>query len=274
MFDRMIESEPAGARTYSRRKYFMVSTLAVGTLALSAVVFSIFAEELSLGTDSFELSVLVMPVEPPATEPAPPRPRQPATNTPTQSASQVPMRQVNQARTDEPTVVPATVSTAANRQPSRPDVSRFEIGPLNSDPGPSDVSRNIGPAGNGTGGGLSTATQVAETTPDVEPPPVRKAEPPKHPPTQSLGVINGRATDLPKPAYPAAALAVNAQGKVDVQVLINENGRVVSAKAVSGSPLLRGAAENAARNARFSPTLLSNVPVKVTGVIIYNFTRG
>jgi protein TonB len=88
-----------------------------------------------------------------------------------------------------------------------------------------------------------------------------------------MGVVNGLAQSLPKPNYPAAALAVNIQGKVDVQVLIDESGRVVSAKAVSGSPMLRQAAEVAARNARFSPTTLSNVPVKVTGVIVYNFTR-
>jgi len=40
---------------------------------------------------------------------------------------------------------------------------------------------------------------------------------------------------------------------------------------VSGHPLLRGAAEQAARGARFSPTLLSGQPVKVSGVITYNF---
>ena len=90
---------------------------------------------------------------------------------------------------------------------------------------------------------------------------------------QSLGVVNGLAQSLPKPNYPAAALAVNIQGKVDVQVLIDESGRVVSAKAISGNGMLRQAAEQAARNARFSPTTLSRVPVKVTGVIVYNFTK-
>jgi protein TonB len=58
---------------------------------------------------------------------------------------------------------------------------------------------------------------------------------------------------------------------VAVQVLIDEDGRVISANAVSGHPLLRGAAEQAARGARFSQTLLSGQPVKVSGVITYNF---
>ena len=83
--------------------------------------------------------------------------------------------------------------------------------------------------------------------------------------------MNGKATSLPKPAYPAAAKAVRAGGAVSVQVLIGENGSVISASAVSGHPLLRAAAEGAARGARFSPTLLSGQPVKVSGVITYNF---
>ena len=273
MFDRLIVTESEGAGARSRRNYFLISTFAVGALVLGAVVASIFAEELTLGTDTFELSVLVMPVDPPATQPEPPRPRTPAPQTAASSPSQIPTRQVNMSRVDEPTIVPKETSTAPNTQLSRPkDYSRFEIGPRDTNPGlPSGTGREPAAAVNG-GGGL-TPSLVAETKPaNDEPPPVRKPEPPRK--AQSLGVINGRATSLPKPAYPAAALAINAQGKVDVQVLIDEAGHVVSARAVSGHPLLRNSAEDAARNARFSPTLLSNTPVKVTGVIVYNFTRG
>ncbi len=91
------------------------------------------------------------------------------------------------------------------------------------------------------------------------------------PKTVSGGVLNGKAISLPKPAYPPAAQAVKAGGSVSVQVLINENGEVIAASAVSGHPLLRAAAESAARGARFSPTLLEGTPVKVSGVITYNF---
>jgi protein TonB len=84
-------------------------------------------------------------------------------------------------------------------------------------------------------------------------------------------VLNGKATSLPKPPYPPAAKAVRASGAVSVQVLISETGSVISASAVSGHPLLRPAAVSAARGARFSPTLLSGQPVKVSGVITYNF---
>ena len=91
------------------------------------------------------------------------------------------------------------------------------------------------------------------------------------PKTVSGGVLNGKATSLPKPEYPAAARAVEASGAVSVQVLIDEEGNVISASAVSGHPLLRAAAESAARNATFSRTLISGQPVKVSGVIVYNF---
>lgn len=91
------------------------------------------------------------------------------------------------------------------------------------------------------------------------------------PKTISGGVLNGKATNLVKPAYPAAAKAVRASGTVNVQVTIDESGNVISASAVSGHPLLRASAVQAARQSKFSPTMLSGQPVKVTGVIVYNF---
>jgi TonB family protein len=85
------------------------------------------------------------------------------------------------------------------------------------------------------------------------------------------GVLNGKATSMPRPQYPAAARAVRASGAVSVQVLIDEQGNVASANAVSGHPLLRQAAEQAAREAKFLPTTLQGQPVKVSGIITYNF---
>lgn len=85
------------------------------------------------------------------------------------------------------------------------------------------------------------------------------------------GVVNGKAISLPKPKYPAAAKAVKASGAVNVQVTIDENGEVIAATAVSGHALLRSAAESAALGAKFSPTFLSGQPVKIRGVIVYNF---
>ena len=88
----------------------------------------------------------------------------------------------------------------------------------------------------------------------------------------SGGVLNGKATNLVKPEYPPAARAVKASGAVNVQVTIDEQGNVISVSAVSGHPLLRQAAEEAARSSKFAPTMLQGVPVKVTGIIVYSFT--
>lgn len=87
----------------------------------------------------------------------------------------------------------------------------------------------------------------------------------------SSGLLNHKAIALPKPPYPPAAKAVRASGSVTVQVVIGENGKVMYATAVSGHALLRSASRNAACGAMFKPILLDGNPVKVSGVITYNF---
>jgi len=89
----------------------------------------------------------------------------------------------------------------------------------------------------------------------------------------SGGVLNGKAIKLPQPAYPPIAKAAKAGGTVVVQILLDENGNVISAHAVSGHPLLKASAEAAAREARFTPTKLSGQAVKVSGVLTYNFVQ-
>jgi TonB family protein len=85
-------------------------------------------------------------------------------------------------------------------------------------------------------------------------------------------VLNGKATELPQPEYPAAARAVRAAGSVMVQVTVDENGNVGTASALTGHPLLRAAAVQAARNAKFEPTKVSGRPVTVSGVLTYTFS--
>lgn len=269
MFDKLIESEPEGADFKTRRGYFMVSSLVVGVLFATAVVISIFAADIGLGNSNFELTEMLAPVEMAAVEPETPQPR-PASIT-TQSQRPLPTRQAVIARIDETPITPTTTSVVPNTQLSRPP-GDFKIDRMDSNPvGPGTSGREHANSYS-SGNGLSAPQQVAEAK-DPEPPPPLRPQPVRNPPPPSLGVVNGRATSLPKPIYPAPAIAVRVQGKVDVQVSIDESGRVTSANAVSGHPLLRNAAEQAARNARFTPTYLSKVPVKVTGVIIYNFTR-
>jgi protein TonB len=118
----------------------------------------------------------------------------------------------------------------------------------------------------------STTVTAAKT--DAEPPsaPARTVPAPK-PLLKPIsgGVLNGSAISLPKPVYPDAAKNVRASGMVTVEVIIDVNGKVVSARATAGHPLLQQAAVQAAYQARFSPTTLSGQPVKVSGSINYNF---
>jgi TonB family protein len=87
----------------------------------------------------------------------------------------------------------------------------------------------------------------------------------------SLPILNGKALSLAKPAYPVQARMARVSGVVMVWISIDETGKVVSASAVKGHILLRQTSVEAAKLARFSPTLLNGQPVKVTGIITYTF---
>ena len=268
MFDKLIVSEPNREAVKNRRNYFLVSSVVVGVLFVTGVVISIFASDYGLGPGSFELTELVAPMDLEAAAPEPVRQQTARTN----SSSEQIIRRDNIQNIVETPDAPTTISTTPNTSMARPVDLRFVGGPVDSGLVRSNgtVRDNTGPGGPSGPGGLATSETVAdidrETTP---PPPVIK----KAPTMVSKGVINGIATNLPKPAYPEPARLVNASGAVNVQVLIDEQGNVISAHAAGGHPLLRTAAESAAKRAKFSPTFLSQVPVKVTGVIVYNFIR-
>ena len=80
------------------------------------------------------------------------------------------------------------------------------------------------------------------------------------------GVLNGMATSLPRPIYPPIAKQMGASGEVRVQVAVDANGNVISARAISGHPMLRSAAESAARQSRMKSEAANS-----TGQIVYNF---
>lgn len=73
--------------------------------------------------------------------------------------------------------------------------------------------------------------------------------------------------------YPHTARVARVSGTVVVQIVVDEYGEVESVKAFKGHPLLRAAAVDAARQARFAPTRVSGSPVKVSGLLVYNFAR-
>jgi TonB family protein len=110
-----------------------------------------------------------------------------------------------------------------------------------------------------------------------EPPPPPSPQQPIFPPKiirKSGGVLQGSATRRVEPAYPPLAKAAQISGAVVVEITIDESGNVVSANALSGHPLLKDAAVQAARGWTFQPTILQGVPVKVIGTVTFNFQLG
>jgi len=85
------------------------------------------------------------------------------------------------------------------------------------------------------------------------------------------GILNDKAISKPQPAYPPIAKAARAQGTVAVRVFVNTDGDVTFTQALSGHPLLQAAAVEAARRAKFAPTRIDGVPVKVDGTLTYDF---
>lgn len=277
MLDQLVESKSGGGD--GKRSGFLLTTLVlVFSLFFGSILYSLFARDLGIGGEDLELSTLVAPVPVPEDEPPPPEPeKQPEKQQQAEKVdNSLPTRTVNMARVDEP-IAPDKISTAQNTAKARPNTA-FQISDKDSDPtGPSSgVERTTGNTGGGPTVVSTPRPQVVED--DDEPPPTPKptvkptATPPPVPKVVSGGVVNGKAVNLVKPPYPPAAKAVRASGAVNVQVTIDENGNVISASAVSGHALLRQAAESAARSSKFSPTMLSGQKVKVTGVIVYNFT--
>lgn len=109
----------------------------------------------------------------------------------------------------------------------------------------------------------------------VETPPTSDSSPPSLPSpakgTIAGGVLNSKAISLPKPAYPPIAKQAHAEGHVAIEVVVDQSGKVISAHAVSGHPMLRAPAVAAAYGAKFAPVKLGGEPVKVTGIITFDF---
>lgn len=85
------------------------------------------------------------------------------------------------------------------------------------------------------------------------------------------GLLNSKALSLPKPVLSEEAKRLKQTGKITVRVIVDENGKVVSAIALNGPAALREAAEAAARQATFAPTVQDGITVRMTGELVYTF---
>ena len=259
MFNNLIESS-SHAREYKRRGSFLLFTTGVyAVLLLLAGVASIYAYDAHLDAQTTELEIITF-VPPPATD-EPVRPIVDTARTPSNTRSPNAIRTVLMDSTSNPNNVPDHVGTVASTVPPAPPGA--VLGDVNQDPpAPSFGSRGVS---TGSGGNVVTIT-------DPPPPPPPPAPVPTPPRVIKISrVLNSEARYLPKPNYPPMAKQIRVQGTVAVQVLIDETGKVVSAKPVSGHPLLVPEAVRAAMGARFSPTIIGDQAVKISGVITYNF---
>lgn len=108
------------------------------------------------------------------------------------------------------------------------------------------------------------AAAIAEAAKNAPPPP---------PDFVFLGnLTNVNAIRMITPTYSIAAQRANVEGKVTVDLELDENGEVISAKATSGHQMLRGSAEDAAKRSKFKPGMYNSRPIKAKAVIVYNFS--
>jgi protein TonB len=272
MLDQLVESKSHTGENKKRGGFLLTTFIIVTTLFAGGIIYSLFAKDLGTSDEGLELSTLVAP---PLPEEAPPPPPEPEQKPEKQQTSEKVTNEITRtdtlARVDAPSKVP---DDTLGKKDQMSWTKNAKLSDKNSGP----TTPNAAPErGDNSGGGLQTNVPPPASNDDDPPPPPPKKTPvpePTKPPVPKIiskGVVNGSAISLPKPPYPPAAKAVRAAGTVSVQVTIDENGNVISASAAGGHPLLQQAAVGAARQAKFRPTLLSGTPVKVTGIITYNF---
>jgi len=263
MFNNLIESS-SHAKEYKRRGSFLLFTGGIYVILFVVTgVVSIYAYDAHLEQQILEDVVLLSPQDIVPTPEIAPAARPERARETTNNTSNVTERAVAMLSVNHPEVVPEKVSAEPSKNPPLPD-------------GPGIVAitgRNReggytpGPSGPPIVGAPVVQPRQIVTLPDVPPPP----PPPAVKILKVSRVLNSQALSLPPPGYPPIARQTRTQGTVIVQVLIDEEGKVISAKATSGHVLLVPAAQSAAMRARFSPTVLGDQKVKVQGVITYNF---
>ena len=85
------------------------------------------------------------------------------------------------------------------------------------------------------------------------------------------GWMNSRSVNFQLPKYPSAIKKPRSAVRVEVRIMTDVEGNVVSAEVSRGPVEFHNAALDAARNLKFPPTLLSGVPTKVSGWISLDF---
>jgi protein TonB len=265
MFANLIESQ-SHLNEFRRRGRFVLATTAVyAVLLFAAGIASIYAYDPRLEIQNTGLEVLnwvppvaTAPVRPTHERPQPVR-RSTPSSAPIDRHITIPERVEQVASVADPRSTPETIGINASKSP--PVTGIVNLTGRNADP--QTVPKSSACV---TCTSDRFAPVVVETTPPPAPTPV-KLQIQKLPST----MLMSKVISLPQPPYPPLAKQIGIHGPVPVQILIDEGGKVVSARALSGNAFLTKSAEEAAYRARFTPTILNGQSVKVQGVITYNF---
>jgi len=246
MFDNLIESTKHGEENKRTGAFLLGTVIIYGLALLGSIVGAILYFDPAMA-GMLDVQTMLAPPPPPSAPPPP---------APQLTIKQAPVQEYF-APPEKPKDIPDPSTVKA-----RPVMSPVVAGVPGGVPG-------------GVSGGIPGGTPRGGDEPPPPPPPPPKPTPeptPRGPQKISSGVLQGMALKRPKPTYPPIARAARASGAVVVQVVISEDGRVEEAVVQSGHPLLRDAALQSARQWVFRPTTLSGVPVKVQGVLTFNFT--
>jgi protein TonB len=253
MFDQLVVSSRQRRRHRTGKFFLLTSALYMFAIA-SAFVVSVLAFDPKLA-DLNEITIIRLPAafvnKPPTTDFGPMRT---SNNTPRPDYLSV-QRFENLG------------NTRADLKPPMTLVDHFAV-----DAGPGSAD---GPAGPPIGFGVIGGDAKSDPPPKPDPPKPKPAAQTNAVDQRPLRVISqilqGKAIERVVPSYPELGKKIRLQGDVSVEVIVSPDGRVESARAVSGHPMLASAAVDAARRWRFGPTLLNGVPVRVTGVIVFVF---
>jgi periplasmic protein TonB len=245
MFDNLVESSKRGKESKRKSAYFAGAFILYGAAVLLSIIIAVVYFDPAMA-GMLDVQTMLAPPPPPSAPPPP--------------APQLVIKQIQAPEIFAPPEKPKEIPDPSTVR-SRPVIAPMMTGVVGGVP--TGLSTGI-PGGAPKGG----------DEPPPPPPPPRPTPAPTPKPIQKIssGVLPGLAIKKPAPPYPPIARAARASGAVLIQVLISEDGRVEDAQVQSGHPLLRDAALQAAKQWVFRPTTLSGVPVKVQGVLTFNFT--
>lgn len=260
MFNKLIVST-TNRRNQRTAKFFCGTAVFYLLSVAAAFAVSIAITNPKLADTTEHSALMMVPALPEVSTPSAPSAARPASQPATQN---------------DPTHVRDLVDILAANT-SAPKSSEVNNGP----PMPGQVGSDSGSGGGEYIPGAIVSSEPGGGEHDEASAPPKPPDPPKQaaqiepkdnrPMRLPSSVLQGKAIVRRTPDYPPLARQIRLDGSVSVEVIISPDGRVESARAISGHALLKAAAVSAATGWRFGPTLLNGTPVQVTGVIVFNF---